>query len=36
MEYLMYYLVFTAGALFGACCMAMINYRRNNNEENKI
>lgn len=36
MEYLIYYLFFTAGTVFGACCIGLVNYRRNNNEKNKI
>ena len=30
---MVYYLVFTVGTIFGACCMALINYRRFKNEK---
>lgn len=33
MEYIMYYLIFTAGAIFGACCIGIVNYRKFKNEK---
>lgn len=30
MEYIMYYLIFTVGTIFGACCMTVVNYNKNN------
>lgn len=30
MEYIMYYIVFTAGTIFGACCVGVFNYNKSN------